>query len=113
LLFGIAQGGTDRELRGRSAEEIAELDLDGNALGGLAIGESREAMLDTTARAAQLVPADKPRYFMGIGDPVGILEVIERGIDMFDCLLPTRNARTGSALTWEVQLNIQAPRFRR
>ena len=113
LLFGIAQGGTDRDLRRRSAEEISELGLDGNALGGLAIGESREEMLDTTAWAAQLLPADKPRYFMGIGDPVGILEVIERGIDMFDCVLPTRNARTGSALTWEGQLNIKAGKFAR
>ena len=113
LLVGIAQGGTDRELRRRSANEIAELGFDGNALGGLAIGESREEMLDTTAWAAQLLPADKPRYFMGIGDPVGILEVIERGIDMFDCVLPTRNARTGSALTWEGQLNIKAGKFAR
>jgi len=113
LLFGIAQGGTDRELRRRSAEEIAELGFDGNALGGLAIGESREEMLDTTAWATQLLPEDRPRYFMGIGDPVGILEVIERGIDMFDCVLPTRNARTGSALTWEGQLNIKAGKFAR
>jgi queuine tRNA-ribosyltransferase len=113
LLFGIAQGGTDRELRRRSAEEIAELDFDGNALGGLAIGESRVEMLHTTAWAARLLPEDRPRYFMGIGDPVGILEVIQRGIDMFDCVLPTRNARTGSALTWEGQLNIKAGKFAR
>jgi queuine tRNA-ribosyltransferase len=111
LLFGIAQGGTDPELRRRSVEEIAELGFDGHALGGLAIGEAREEMLDTTAWATQLLPQDRPRYFMGIGDPVGILEVIERGIDMFDCVLPTRNARTGSALTWEGQLNIKAGKF--
>jgi queuine tRNA-ribosyltransferase len=113
LLFGIAQGGTDRELRRRSVEEIAEIGFDGHALGGLAIGESREEMLDTTAWATELLPGDRPRYFMGIGDPVGILEVIERGIDMFDCVLPTRNARTGSALTWEGQLNIKGARFAR
>ncbi len=113
LLFGIAQGGTDRELRRRSVEEIAEIGFDGHALGGLAIGESREEMLDTTAWATELLPEDRPRYFMGIGDPVGILEVIERGIDMFDCVLPTRNARTGSALTWEGQLNIKGARFAR
>ncbi|HKG44293.1 MAG TPA: tRNA guanosine(34) transglycosylase Tgt [Gaiellaceae bacterium] len=113
LLFGISQGSSDRELRGRSVEEIAELDFDGNALGGLAIGESREEMLETTAWATQLLPADRPRYFMGIGDPLGILEVIERGIDMFDCVLPTRNARTGSALTWEGQLNLKGARFAR
>ena len=111
LLFGIAQGGTDPELRRRSVEEIAGLGFDGHALGGLAIGEEREEMLDTTAWATQLLPQDRPRYFMGIGDPVGILEVIERGIDMFDCVLPTRNARTGSALTWEGQLNIKAGKF--
>jgi queuine tRNA-ribosyltransferase len=113
LLFGIAQGGADPELRRRSVEEIAELDLDGNALGGLAIGEPREQMLDATAWSAELLPADRPRYFMGIGDPAGILEVIERGIDMFDCVLPTRNARTGGALTWEGQLNLKNARFAR
>jgi len=113
LLFGISQGGSDPELRRRSVEEIAELDLDGNALGGLAIGEPKAQMLETTAWAADLLPQDKARYFMGIGDPAGVLEVIERGIDMFDCVLPTRNARTGSALTWEGQLNIKAARFAR
>jgi queuine tRNA-ribosyltransferase len=113
LLFGISQGGADAELRRRSVEEIAELDLDGNALGGLAIGEPKEQMLETTAWAAELLPQEKARYFMGIGDPAGVLEVIERGIDMFDCVLPTRNARTGSALTWEGQLNIKAARFAR
>jgi queuine tRNA-ribosyltransferase len=113
LLFGISQGGADEELRRRSVEEIAELGFDGNALGGLAIGEPKEQMLDTTAWAAALLPQDRPRYFMGIGDPVGILEVIERGIDMFDCVLPTRNARTGSALTWEGQLNLKGARFAR
>ena len=113
LLFGISQGGADPELRRRSIEEIAALDLDGNALGGLAIGEPKDQMLETTAWAAELLPQDKARYFMGIGDPAGVLEVIERGIDMFDCVLPTRNARTGSALTWEGQLNIKAARFAR
>jgi queuine tRNA-ribosyltransferase len=113
LLFGIAQGGTDSELRRRSVEEIVALGLDGYALGGLAIGEPRDVMFETTAWAAELLPQDRPRYFMGIGDPAGILEVIERGIDMFDCVLPTRNARTGSALTWEGQLNLRNARFAR
>ena len=113
LLFGIAQGGADGDLRRRSVDEIVELGFDGHALGGLAIGEPREQMLETTAWAAALLPADRPRYFMGIGDPVGILEVIERGIDMFDCVLPTRNARTGGALTWEGQLNLKNARFAR
>jgi queuine tRNA-ribosyltransferase len=113
LLFGISQGQADAELRRRSVEEIAELDLDGNAIGGLAIGESRSEMLETTAWTAALLPAGKPRYFMGIGDPEGILGVIERGVDMFDCVLPTRTARTGSALTWEGRLNLRNARFAR
>jgi queuine tRNA-ribosyltransferase len=113
LLFGIAQGGADPELRRRSIDELVELDLDGYALGGLAIGESREEMFETTAWAAPLLPAAKARYFMGIGDAEGILEVVERGIDMFDCVLPTRTARTGSALTWEGRLNLRNARFAR
>ena len=113
LRFGIAQGGVDPELRRRSLEEVAELDFDGNAIGGLAIGESREEMFETTAWSAELLPHEKPRYFMGIGDPEGILEVIARGVDMFDCVLPTRIARTGSALTWEGRLNLKNARFAR
>jgi queuine tRNA-ribosyltransferase len=113
LLFGIAQGASDPELRRRSIAELTELDFDGHALGGLAIGEDRGLMFETTAWAADELPANKPRYFMGIGDPEGILEVIERGIDMFDCVLPTRTARTGSALTWEGRLNLRNARFTR
>jgi queuine tRNA-ribosyltransferase len=113
LLFGIAQGGVDPELRRRSVEEIVELAFDGHALGGLSVGEDRDAMLETVAGAAPLLPADRPRYFMGIGDPLGILDVVERGIDMFDCVLPTRYGRTGSALTWEGRLNLRNARFAR
>ena len=113
LRFGIAQGGVDAELRRRSLEEIVALGFDGNAIGGLAIGESREQMFETTAWAAELLPAERPRYFMGIGDPEGILEVIARGVDMFDCVLPTRVARTGSALTWEGRLNLRNAGFTR
>jgi queuine tRNA-ribosyltransferase len=113
LRFGISQGATDPELRRRSLEEIAELDFDGNALGGLSVGEERAVMLDTVGWAAPLLPADKPRYFMGVGDPEGVLEVIARGVDMFDCVLPTRTARTGSALTWEGRLNMRNARFAR
>jgi queuine tRNA-ribosyltransferase len=111
LLFGIAQGAADPELRRRSIAEIAELGFDGHALGGLAIGEERGLMFETTAWAAVELPADRPRYFMGIGDPEGVLAVIERGVDMFDCVLPTRTARTGSALTWEGRLNLRNARF--
>jgi queuine tRNA-ribosyltransferase len=113
LRFGIAQGGVDPELRRRSLEEIAELDFDGNAIGGLAIGESRDEMFETTEWTAELMPADKPRYFMGIGDPEGVLEVIARGVDMFDCVLPTRVARTGSALTSQGRLNLRNAGFAR
>jgi queuine tRNA-ribosyltransferase len=113
LLFGIAQGAADPELRRRSIEEISALDFDGNALGGLAVGESREEMFEVTGWAASLLPADKPRYFMGIGDAEGILRVIGAGIDMFDCVLPTRTARTGSALTATGRLNLHNARFAR
>jgi len=113
LLFGIAQGASDPQLRRRSIAEIAELGFDGHALGGLAIGEDRGLMFETTAWAAVELPSDRPRYFMGIGDPEGVLEVIERGVDMFDCVLPTRTARTGSALTWEGRLNLRNARFAR
>ena len=113
LVFGIAQGGTDEELRRRSIAEIKALGFDGYALGGLAIGEDRELMFETVGWTTPLLPAEQARYFMGIGDPQGVLEVIERGIDMFDCVLPTRNARTGTAMTWEGRLNMRNARFAR
>jgi queuine tRNA-ribosyltransferase len=113
LLFGIAQGGDDPELRRRSIEEIVEIGFDGYALGGLSVGEERAKMFDAVDWAAPLLPETHARYFMGIGDPEGILEVISRGIDMFDCVLPTRVARTGSALTWSGRLNLRAARFAR
>jgi queuine tRNA-ribosyltransferase len=113
LVFGITQGASHPELRRRSIEEITALDFDGYALGGLSVGEPRDLTLAATAWAAPLLPEVKPRYFMGIGDAAGILEVIERGIDMFDCVLPTRTARTGSALTWEGRLNMRNARFAR
>ncbi len=113
LLFGIAQGGTDPELRRRSIEEISALGFDGYALGGLSVGEPRDQTFATVGWAAPLLPADKPRYFMGIGDPAGILEVIERGIDMFDCVLPTRLGRTGTALTSRGRVNLKNARYAR
>jgi queuine tRNA-ribosyltransferase len=113
LLFAVAQGGTDPDLRRSSIEELSALGFDGLALGGLSVGEDRETMLETVAWSAPLLPAEAPRYFMGIGDPVGILEVVERGIDMFDCVLPTRLGRTGSALTWEGRLNLRNASFAR
>jgi queuine tRNA-ribosyltransferase len=111
LVFGITQGGVDAELRRRSIADIAALGFDGHALGGLSVGEERQTMLDTVAWSAPLLPAERPRYFMGIGDPAGILDVVERGIDMFDCVLPTRLGRTATALTWEGRLNLKNARF--
>jgi queuine tRNA-ribosyltransferase len=113
LVFGIAQGGIDSELRSRSIDELTALGFDGYALGGLAIGEDRDLMFETVGWAAPLLPSDRPRYFMGIGDPQGVLEVIGRGIDMFDCVLPTRLGRTGSALTWSGRLNLKNARHAR
>jgi queuine tRNA-ribosyltransferase len=112
LRFGITQVAIDRELRTRTVEGNTALPFDGYALGGLAVGESKEEMLDCVEWAAPLLPAGKPRYFMGIGDPEGILEVVARGIDMFDCVLPTRTARTGSALTWQGRLNLRNATYR-
>jgi queuine tRNA-ribosyltransferase len=113
LVFGIAQGGTNVELRTRSLEEITALGFDGYALGGLAIGEDRELMFETVGWAAPLLPTESARYFMGIGDPEGVLEVIGGGIDMFDCVLPTRLGRTGAAVTWEGRLNLKNARYER
>jgi len=111
LRFAITQGGLDEELRGRSSEDLVALDFDGYAIGGLSVGEHREPMFEATTAATALLPGDKPRHFLGIGDPEGVLEVIARGVDTFDCVLPTRTARTGSALTREGRLNLRNARF--
>jgi queuine tRNA-ribosyltransferase len=113
LCFGIVQGGTDRDLRARSARHLTGLPFAGYAIGGLSVGEEREIMFDVTASTAALLPAGRPRYFMGIGDPEGILRVIGSGVDMFDCVLPTRLGRTGSATTWDGRLNLRNARFAR
>jgi queuine tRNA-ribosyltransferase len=113
LRFAITQGGLDDRLRQRSSEELVALDFDGYAIGGLSVGEHREPMFEATTVAASFLPEEKPRYFMGIGDPEGVIEVIASGVDMFDCVLPTRTARTGSALTREGRLNLRNARFAR
>ena len=95
LRFGITQGGVESELRMRSIDEVTALPFDGFALGGLAVGESKDEMLDCVEWAAPSLPSDRPRYFMGIGDPEGILEVVARGIDMFDCVLPDAHREDG------------------
>jgi queuine tRNA-ribosyltransferase len=111
LRFGITQGGLDTELRRRSSEELVPLDFDGYAIGGLSVGEARGPMFEAATDAAEYLPVEKPRYFMGIGDPEGIVEVVARGVDMFDCVLPTRNGRTGQAFTSRGKLNIKNARF--
>ena len=113
LVFGIVQGATDLAMREHSAADIVGIGFDGYAIGGLSVGEERGLMLDTVAATAEMLPADRPRYFMGIGDPEGLLGVIERGVDMFDCVLPTRLGRTGSALVPGGRLNLRNARFAR
>src|SRR3989442_1023969 len=98
-LFGIVQGGTFDELRAEAVERTVALGFDGYAIGGLAVGEPKPAMLELTARVAAALPADRPRYLMGVGKPEDLVESVARGVDMFDCVLPTRNARNGQAFT--------------
>ena len=107
MLMGIVQGGIDHELRRESVERTLALDFGGYAIGGLSVGEERSAMLETMAYTAALLPADRPRYFMGLGDPAGLLDAIEAGVDMFDCVLPTRDARNGGALTSAGRINMR------
>mgnify|MGYP000073040837 FL=1 len=98
-LFGIIQGGMYKDLREQSAKEILELDLPGYAVGGLSVGEPKELMYEVLDYTVPLMPEDKPRYLMGVGSPDDLLEGVIRGIDMFDCVLPTRIARNGTAMT--------------
>ena len=107
-IFAIVQGGTDRAFRERSATELTQLDFDGFAIGGLSVGESNELMYETVSYTAPLLPQNRPRYLMGVGTPEDLIENIERGIDMFDCVMPTRNARNGTLFTSFGKLNIKA-----
>jgi queuine tRNA-ribosyltransferase len=110
-LFGIQQGALDPGLRRASAEALIEIGFDGYAVGGLAVGEGQEAMLRCLDFAPALLPADRPRYLMGVGKPDDIVGAVERGIDMFDCVLPTRSGRTGQAFTRSGPINIRNARF--
>lgn len=112
-LFGIMQGGMFDDLRRRSAEQIVSLDLPGYAIGGLSVGEPKELMYGILDGCVDLLPAGKPRYLMGVGSPDALFEGVARGIDMFDCVLPTREARHGSVMTSEGSLNIKNARFER
>jgi queuine tRNA-ribosyltransferase len=106
-LFGIVQGGTEPALRRRSAEALAAMDLPGYSIGGLAVGEGQETMLRVIEDTLPFMPTNKPRYLMGVGTPQDLIESVARGIDMFDCVMPTRSGRHGTAYTWSGKVNIK------
>ncbi len=110
-LFGIQQGALDETLRRRAAEALTEIGFDGYAIGGLAVGEGQEAMFATLDFAPAQLPQDAPRYLMGVGKPDDLVGAVERGVDMFDCVLPTRSGRNGQAFTWNGALNLRNARF--
>lgn len=110
-IFGIQQGALDEKLRGQSAGALIEIGFDGYAIGGLAVGEGQEAMLGCLDFAVDMLPVDRPRYLMGVGKPDDIVEAVVRGVDMFDCVLPTRSGRTGQAFTRDGPLNLRNARF--
>jgi queuine tRNA-ribosyltransferase len=109
-LFAIVQGGIDAELRQRSARALVDMDFPGYAVGGLAVGEGHDAMVATLAEVLPHLPSDKPRYLMGVGTPQDLIESVRRGIDMFDCVMPTRNGRHGMAFTWNGRVNLHNAR---
>ena len=111
LLFGINQGSTYEDLRIDHLKRIAELDLPGYAIGGLAVGEEADEMYRIIEAVEPHMPADKPRYLMGVGTPVNILEAVHRGVDFFDCVMPSRNARHGNLFTWKGKLNVLNEKF--
>jgi len=111
-LFGIVQGGVFKDLRELSARGLIEMDFPGYAIGGLAVGEAKTEMHDTVDFCTDILPANKPRYLMGVGTPQDILEGIERGVDMFDCVMPTRNARNGTVFTRTGRVVIKAGRYK-
>jgi len=110
-LFGIIQGASHLDLRRESLERTVEIGFDGYAIGGLSVGEEKPLMLDIIEEIASRMPADKPRYLMGVGTPEDLIEAVARGVDMFDCVLPTRNGRNGQAFTSRGKLNIKNARY--
>ena len=112
MLFGINQGATYADLRTWHMQEIAKLDCDGYAIGGLAVGEPTEVMYDIIEKVEPFMPADKPRYLMGVGTPSNIIEGVARGVDFFDCVMPARNARHGKLFTWSGTLNIKNAKYK-
>ena len=112
-IFAIIQGGTDREFRRISAEALCEMDFDGFAIGGLSVGEENSLMYDTVEFTTPFMPHERPRYLMGVGTPEDLVENIQRGVDMFDCVMPTRNARNGTLFTSFGKVNIKSARYKR
>jgi queuine tRNA-ribosyltransferase len=110
-LFGIQQGSLDQDLRLRSAQALVDIGFDGYAIGGLAVGEGQEAMFACLDYAPDQLPFDKPRYLMGVGKPDDLVGAVERGVDMFDCVLPTRSGRNGQAFTWDGPINIRNAKY--
>ena len=113
LLFGINQGGTYEDLRIENMKEIAKLDLDGYAIGGLAVGEATEDMYRIIDAVEPYMPTEKPRYLMGVGTPCNIVEAVHRGVDFFDCVMPSRNARHGNLFTWGGKINVMNEKYNR
>tara|TARA_B100000700_G_scaffold280639_1_gene330705 strand:+ start:3005 stop:4117 length:1113 start_codon:yes stop_codon:yes gene_type:complete len=111
-LYGIFQGGCEIDLREQSLDQIVNIGFDGYAIGGLSVGENKEEMYKVTHHITPKMPIEKPRYLMGVGDPVDLLEGIEAGIDMFDCVMPTRNARNGTLFTSSGKVNIKQSRYK-
>ena len=112
-LFGIVQGGLFNDLRNKSLNELTKIGFDGYAIGGLAVGETQKEMFNVLDNLADHMPIDKPRYLMGVGTPRDILGAVKRGVDMFDCVMPTRSGRTGLAFTWKGRLNIRNSKYKR
>ena len=112
-LFGIVQGGLFEDLRKKSIEQLIKINFDGYAIGGLAVGETQKEMFNTLDFLKDLMPTDKPRYLMGVGTPSDILGAVKRGVDMFDCVLPTRSGRTGLAFTWNGRINIRNAKYQK
>ena len=112
-LFGIVQGGLFNDLRIESLEKLLEINFDGYALGGLAVGEKQNEMFEVLDNITNKMPKNKPRYLMGVGTPSDLLGAVKSGIDMFDCVLPTRSGRTGLAFTWDGKVNIRNSKYKK
>ena len=111
-MFGIVQGGIYKDLRLQSLDGLKKIDFDGYAIGGLAVGETQKQMFKVLEDTSPFMPKNKPRYLMGVGTPSDILGAVKRGVDMFDCVMPTRSGRTGLAFTWNGRLNLRNSKYK-